>query len=120
MEQDEEFNLKKMAPILNRIPEKWGKWIRVRPGWFDLVLKLNDRIATKYPDYECYQVKEKFGSLRYYCEHDVDEDVSRWITETELECDRTCDVCGSPGTLVKNHHWLATRCLEHTKWEERW
>jgi hypothetical protein len=52
--------------ILARIPENWGRWISCASGWYPLVIELDQRLSEIYPDYELHQVKEKFGTLRYY------------------------------------------------------
>lgn len=52
--------------ILARIPENWGRWISCAAGWYPLVIELDQKLAEISPDYELHQVKEKFGTLRYY------------------------------------------------------
>ena len=52
--------------ILSRIPPRWGRWISCDKGWYPLVIELDQKLAEIYPDYELHQVKEKFGTLRYY------------------------------------------------------
>ena len=59
------------------------------------------------------QVKEKFGSLRFYIEGGTDEDYAA-IDLAESVSVRTCEVCGSPGKL-RGNHWLKTLCDEHAK-----
>lgn len=55
-----------MADILDRIPRGWGKWISLDAGWYPLIVDLNSKLAALDPDYEIHQVKEKFGTLRFY------------------------------------------------------
>jgi hypothetical protein len=55
-----------IAAILQRIPETWGRVIRCEKGWYPLIISLDSELAAIYPDYELQQVKEKFGTLRYY------------------------------------------------------
>jgi len=52
--------------ILRRIPDGWGRWISCGPGWYPIVVRLADEIATILPEYEIHQVKEKYGTLRFY------------------------------------------------------
>lgn len=52
--------------ILARIPDGWGRWISCASGWFPMVIELDRKLAELIPDYELHQVKEKFGTLRYY------------------------------------------------------
>jgi len=52
--------------IADRIPERWGRWISCESGWWPLLIELNEKLEQIAPDYEIHQVKEKFGTLRYY------------------------------------------------------
>jgi hypothetical protein len=58
-----EEDLKK---ILGRIPLRWGRWISCNKGWYPMLIELDQKLAEIFPDYELHQVKEKFGTLRYY------------------------------------------------------
>jgi len=58
------------------------------------------------------QVKEKFGSLRFYYSGG-DDYVAGVIQMAEAMSYVTCDVCGSPGTQKQHHGWLQTRCQLH-------
>lgn len=55
-----------ISNILSRIPSRWGRWISCSKGWYPLVIELDKKLAEILPDYELHQVKEKFGTLRYY------------------------------------------------------
>ena len=57
-----------LAKILDRIPARWGKWISVSPGWYPLIIELDEKLADVEPNYVLDQVKSKFGGLRYYIE----------------------------------------------------
>jgi len=52
--------------ILRRIPDGWGRWIGCGPGWYPIIVDLADAIAELVPEYEIHQVKEKYGTLRFY------------------------------------------------------
>lgn len=52
--------------ILSRIPPRWGRWISCAKGWYPLIIELDGKLAEIFPDYQLHQVKEKFGTLRYY------------------------------------------------------
>jgi len=55
------------------------------------------------------QVKEKFGSLRFYIGGGNDV-MHNLIWNAENECARTCEDCGKPGEINRNKDgWL--RCL---------
>jgi hypothetical protein len=55
-----------LGKILKRIPPRWGRWISCDRGWYPLIIELDQKLAEIFPDYELHQVKEKFGTLRYY------------------------------------------------------
>lgn len=57
------------------------------------------------------QVKEKFGSLRFYCDSATDK-VYNWIQFAEEMSCITCEVCGAPGTH-RNTGWIRTLCDKH-------
>ena len=85
-------------------------------GWYSLVDKLSKQLtdyATKHKIVvEAVQVKEKFGSMRFYvggvdAEHyDV---VHKLIDAAERESARTCEVCGKPGR-INSTGWASCLC----------
>ena len=52
--------------IMARIPAGWGRWIDCGPGWYPLLAELDAHLGALIPDYEIHQVKEKYGTLRFY------------------------------------------------------
>jgi hypothetical protein len=62
------------------------------------------------------QVKEKFGTLRFYIDRGTEEHYN-YIRFAEYLSARTCEICGSPGKL-RGHGWLYTACDEHTEEED--
>lgn len=93
-------------------------------GWFDLLERLSARIEaralerrargtpeTDLPEAE--QVKEKYGTLRFYLARS-DDDIDRWILEAEDESARTCELCGNPGEL-RGVSWYQTLCDAHAR-----
>lgn len=54
------------------------------------------------------QVKEKFGTLRFYVDNS-NREVSGAIVLAELMSGRTCEYCGSPGT-PRRGGWVKTLC----------
>jgi hypothetical protein len=118
--------------------DRWPEWFRGRhegmrtnlmcfgfdhgDGWFDLEWRLCQDIETildvDSPKYKLFQVKEKFGTLRWY--DGLGEDaapeksvaVAKRITEAEKESARTCEVCGKPGHIGTRYGWVSVRCNE--------
>lgn len=88
-------------------------------GWFRITYELSaelEEIIRRLPadernDYYAVQVKEKFGTLRFYMNMETEE-MSRAIREAEGRSASACEVCGRPGTL-RGGGWLKTLCDAH-------
>jgi hypothetical protein len=79
-------------------------------GWFDLLDRLFQQIATLRTGCVITRVKEKMGELRIYCD-DADDQVLALIDQARMESARTCQVCGGPGTFrILPGHVAATIC----------
>jgi hypothetical protein len=103
-----------LLKILERIPEHWGRWISCGSGWYPLLIELNEKLAQIEPDYEIHQVKEKFGTLRYYIgtiDHDRFDQMSKIIDSYESKSAITCETCGSEGELRSQRYWYRTLCV---------
>ena len=88
-------------------------------GWFDLIDELCMSIQNVYEkdgipvDIEVDQVKEKYGSLRFYAtakgpEH-VQAEVDRLIRQAEDKSESICEECGKPG-ILRDGDWISVRC----------
>ncbi len=67
--------------------------------------------------YRTSQLKEKFGSGRWYLSGGTDEMhdiVEAWEEETYTICEK----CGKPGE-IRGKGWLYNACFDHTKLEDR-
>ena len=98
-----------LRALLDRIPDGWGRWISCDPGWYPILARLEERLSELDPHYEVNQIKEKFGTLRFYCEGDI-LDGDAIVDEAEAESARTCELCGSVGHLRTRAGWLKTLC----------
>jgi hypothetical protein len=103
--------------ILRRIPDGWGRWISVDAGWYPLVIATDQRLAELDADYVVQQIKEKFGTLRYYCAPSGDDpspellDALDAITDdAERASAITCERYGDPGGLQRTRYWAKTLC----------
>ncbi len=63
------------------------------------------------------QVKEKFGTLRFYYTGGGDRYVDGLVGMAEEMSSVTCETCGAPGKL-RGRGWYYTACDEHTKKED--
>ncbi len=90
-------------------------------GWFYILRNLSEKIylylirkGKKHLDYfKVTQVKEKYGSLRYYY-FGGDEQISKWVNEAEKASETICEQCGSKGK-TRGKGWYTTLCLRHWK-----
>ena len=104
-----------LQAILDRIPDKWGKYISCSKGWYPILVELDKNLAILNPDYEIHQVKEKFGGLRYYTDfsYSKDKGAIELISEAERQTFVTCEACGSTeeARVVSNsRRYLRTLC----------
>jgi hypothetical protein len=64
-------------------------------GWFDLIDELSRQICELSPMTKAFQVKEKYGTLRFYV--DGGESVVFDIIDDFEECSgKICEECGAP------------------------
>lgn len=87
-------------------------------GWFHLIDGLCARLQWETdhngaPQVVATQVKEKYGTLRFY-RHESSEAQSAMIELAVELSGRICDVCGSPGASVNVGRIRATRCAAHS------
>ncbi len=90
-------------------------------GWEPLIRRLSEKIEgailamseKRREFYRASQVKEKYGTLRFYMSASTNE-MEAWISEAEDESARTCEECGAPGEL-RGKHWHYTACGGHVK-----
>ncbi len=89
------------------VPEFW-KSIDVDEGWYQLVINCDKELTEVDPTYQIYQVKEKFGGLRYYIKQSNPDDkalsdrIAGIIAKYEDIASKTCSATGEPGVLMKS------------------
>lgn len=110
-------------------PMLWG--IAVGNGWIDLLddtFSIVQRhmknavhaedIVGKTPPFVAIQIKEKFGSLRFYSEGG-DNFTRGVIAAAEVHSCRICEDCGDKGKM-RNHNYISIRCDPcDLKWLQR-
>lgn len=83
-------------------------------GWFDLIdvlcVEIKRRADSAGLNVVASQVKEKYGTLRFY-RHGGDDFVDGLIWMAEPLSGLVCEECGQPGTRYGG--WVRTRCREH-------
>ena len=100
--------LKKIEKLKKKIVPEYWKSIDVDEGWYQLVIDCDKELTGVDPNYQIYQVKEKFGGLRYYTKPSNLDDkhtlmrIGDIITKYEDVASRTCSATGGPGVLMKS------------------
>ena len=88
----------------------------IRPGWSEIVERLDRRLSALDPRYDLVQVKQKLGGLRYYIQTDHRElldEMEMAVLDAERHAERTCEQCGDGGVLHRSARgWLCTLCSE--------
>lgn len=95
----------------------WG--FECGDGWYDLIDHLCSEIQWHLDknakpgttQFVAVQVKEKFGTLRFYGEGG-DENIRNMIWFAEGFSAKLCEQCGKPGTQTRGG-WIRTLCSEH-------
>lgn len=89
-------------------------------GWNELLKPIFDYIENYNKDkddkdkIEILQVKEKFGTLRFYTSFYTDE-LHELINKAENESAHTCELCGSKENIGYTCGWITTCCEKCVK-----
>lgn len=101
-----------------RTPDGWYG-LASPPGWDDLVSELHQHLVSIDPDYCVFQIKEKFGGLRYYFSTEnraTTRDMYDAVRVAELLSYRICQDCGERRvgrvTTAAIGYWIVTLCDE--------
>jgi hypothetical protein len=105
-----------------RDPPAAQGWPEVGDGWRDLLQRACVRIrAAVQADggtFQATQVKEKYGTLRFYWEGALSPEAATRVEEAidlaEARGASTCEICGEIGQLY-GPGWLMTRCAAHSQ-----
>ena len=109
-----EISPEEINDILNRFSPGFPETLYCDDGWFPLIIKLNNDLRAIDSEYKIYQIKEKFGGLRFYFEPSesaTDEDISHMHELTRQAEDKSftvCEISGGPGVLMKKDSWVRT------------
>lgn len=117
------MNIENVKKLLEVAPSLYGDsfWFECGDGWFDILLRASIELETEirsYPkevrdDIVALQVKEKYGTLRFYLSY-YSEELDEIIQRVESQSACTCETCGKPGK-VRGSFWLYTACDEHVR-----
>ena len=112
--------------LVKEYPEIFGDtfYFECIDGWYALLSGLCEEIMQYCKSYKreaptASQVKEKFGSLRFYVWH-ANDDVYDIIDKYELQSQYVCEQCGKPGKVQELGGWYSCVCDGHfIDWQKR-
>ena len=115
----------KYKDLVARYPKLFSgrcKYIECCDGWFSIInrLCLQLQYQTDFhgaPQLVVAQVKEKFGTLRFYVDGGPSERQYACIDRAEYLSARTCEVCGDEG-LPRQGGWIKVLCDKHANGSE--
>jgi len=90
----------------------WG--FECSDGWYWLIDMLCSQLQwdidhNKHPQIEAIQVKEKFGTLRFYT-NGADDTQYGMINLAEFMSGYICEKCGSTENVTQTEGWIVTLC----------
>jgi hypothetical protein len=94
-----------LQPVLERINPEYGVTISCDEGWWNLVALCDKELALIDPLYTVFQIKEKFGGLRYYynpSNPSQRDKMDTVVRKYEKICAMTCEATGKHGSLMSN------------------
>lgn len=88
-----------------------ASFMDVQPGWYPLIKKLIEDLIALGWNKNITQIKEKYGTLRFYITDGTDAIWDK-IEEAEDVSASICEVTGKPGKLRTDISWWKTLCDE--------
>lgn len=96
--------------------------LEINDGWYDLIYNLSKQIdeirKRDKIDVVVVQVKEKFGSLRYYT-YGGNKKIWDLVSNSEKRSSEICEDCGKKGHM-RGTSWYKTLCDDcYAKWDRK-
>lgn len=79
-------------------------------GWYKIIDELSEKLEPYHV--VASQVKEKFGSLRFYLESvplESFEEIYAHVDKAGIKSSKVCETCGSPGS-IRGEGWFKCIC----------
>ncbi len=103
--------------ILSRFQSGFPAIIDCEHGWNEIIANCHQELKTIDDEYTIAQIKEKFGTLKYYFSSSnpsLYKQMCGVVSKYEKMSSSTCELCGSPGA-TRNSGYIKTLCNEHAK-----
>lgn len=126
MEEAHRLSYEKRMKIISEHPNLYAKpiYFECYDGWLDLIERMSNELELTIIEYKkefptidiypmCDQVKEKYGTLRFYMNVFIPI-IEVIINEYCRESASICEICGQKGDICKGY-WYKVRCEEHSK-----
>lgn len=110
-------NFPKIFPYIKNSQEPFQLFgFECDDGWYELIYNLCQKIQKECDESKCdqvvaVQVKEKFGTLRFYYDGGNDN-IHNLVAEAENKSKTICELTGNTGGLCKKGIWYKTLCNE--------
>lgn len=95
--------------LYKKYPEMLKCPIDCGDGWKKIIEDLCREVNKANKDLIVVQIKEKFGTLRFYTTYETDE-VFELIRKAEKLSESTCENCGKEGKTQQIRGWYFTAC----------
>ena len=97
-------------PSINHFYTECGRgWFKLLIPIFEYINKYNESRLINFEKIQVLQIKEKFGTLRFYTSFITDE-LDSLIRIAMKKSKNTCEICGKRGKLVELNGWWSARC----------
>lgn len=110
--------------VLSRFQEDYTASIDCDEGWYHLIVACHRELERLDPNYTIFQIKEKFGELRYYATPSNPElnEMFNAIVDKYMRISRqTCEVSGKHGQLMRTKSgWYKTLHKDHLPDGNQW
>lgn len=109
-------NLYRRFPALFRLHGEDPSFVGVicDDGWYNIVVRMCERLMTLSEIPDLHTVKQKFGLLRVYFGRCRTTDEARAIIDEAIAESRvTCELCGAPGKSLYVHEIIQIVCNDH-------
>lgn len=90
------------------VPNFW-----IGPGWIPLIFDTHKQLSQIDNNYIVYQIKEKFGGLRYYAEPTEEKNIQLFVSiinDAEAKSLSICEICSNLAQVRKTNYTYRTLC----------